>query len=111
MVVPNSNKYEVILVDDVDSSVGDSDNYVGREYGNVCAIFVRVLRGIESFEGFLQVGGIVYLGEFARESRFSSVRGTRSCSKTGGTRVVSEGGSGAVCGDGVVDGVSGRSSV
>jgi hypothetical protein len=49
----NSNKYEVVLVDDVDPSVGDSDNYVGREYGNVCVIFVRVFRGAESFEGFL----------------------------------------------------------
>jgi hypothetical protein len=29
----------------------------------------------------------------------------------GGTKVESEGGSGAMCGDGVVDGVSGRSSV
>jgi hypothetical protein len=105
----DSNKYKIVFVDDVDSSVGDPNNYVGREYGNVCVIFV--FRDIESVEGFLQIGGIIYLGEFARESRFSSVRGTRSCSNTGGTKVESEGGSGAVCGDGVVDGVSGRSSV
>jgi hypothetical protein len=49
----DSNKYEVILVDDVNSSVGDSDNYMRREYGNVCVILVRVFRGIESVEGFL----------------------------------------------------------
>jgi hypothetical protein len=39
------------------------------------------------------------------------VRGTWSCSNMGGTNVVSEGGSGAVCGDGVLEGVPGRSSV
>jgi hypothetical protein len=49
----NSNEYEVVFVDDVNSSVGDSDNYVGREYGNVCVILVGIFRGIESSEGFL----------------------------------------------------------
>jgi hypothetical protein len=49
----NSNKYEVVLVDDVDSSVGDSDNYVGREYGKVCMILVGVFRSVESVNSFL----------------------------------------------------------
>jgi hypothetical protein len=70
-----SNKYKVVFIDNVDPSVGDSNDYVGGEYCNVRAIFVRVFWGVESFEGFLQVG-VVYLGEFSRESRFSSVRGT-----------------------------------
>jgi hypothetical protein len=48
-----SDKYEVVLVDDVDSSVGNSNNYVGREYGDVCVVFVGVFRGVESVDSFL----------------------------------------------------------
>jgi hypothetical protein len=44
----NSNKYEVVFIDNVDSSVGDSNDYVGSS-----VILVRVFRGVESFEGFL----------------------------------------------------------
>jgi hypothetical protein len=49
---------------------GDAKSNPTRFDGNVCVIPVRVFQGVESVEGFLQIGGAVYLGNLLESRGF-----------------------------------------